>query len=78
MARIDEDDPEVVSKGVPLFVAALKSPKSFVRHEAADSLAELGPLAKSALPALQEAAKDHDPSVAEAARIAIQKIRDTP
>ena len=78
LARIDEDDPEVVSKGVPLFVAALKSPKSFVRHEAADSLAELGPLAKSALPALQEAAKDHDPSVAEAARIAIQKIRDTP
>ena len=78
LAGIDEDDPEVVSKGVPLFVAALKSPKSFVRHEAADSLAELGPLAKSALPALQEAAKDHDPSVAEAARIAIQKIRDTP
>ena len=78
LARIDEDDPEVVSKGVPLFVAALKSPKSFVRHEAADSLAELGPLAKSALPALQEAAKDHDPSVAEAARIAIQKTRDTP
>ena len=39
---------EVVAKGIPLFIAALKSPKPFVRHEAADSLAELGPLAKSA------------------------------
>ncbi|MEC8337237.1 MAG: HEAT repeat domain-containing protein [Planctomycetota bacterium] len=74
LARIDEDDPEVVAKGIPLFIAALKSPKPFVRHEAADSLAELGPLAKPALAALQEAAKDHDPSVAEAAQQAIQII----
>ena len=63
LARIDEDDPEVVAKGIPLFVTALKSPRPFVRHEAADSLAELGPLAK-----------DHDPSVATAAKEAIRKI----
>ena len=74
LARIDEDDPEVVAKGIPLFVAALKSPRPFVRHEAADSLAELGPLAKSALPALREAAKDDDPSVSTAAKEAIRKI----
>ena len=74
LARIDEDDPVVIEKGIPLFVTALKNPQPFVRHEAADSLAELGPLAKSALPALEQAAKDHDPSVAEAAKAAIKKI----
>jgi len=75
LARIDEDDPDVVQKGIPLFIKALKSQEPFVRHEAADSLAELGPLAKSALPELEQAAKDHNPSVAEAAKAAIEKIR---
>ena len=74
LARIDEDDPVVIEKGIPLFIKALKHPEPFVRYEAADSLAELGPLAKSALPALEQAAKDHDPSVAEAAKAAIKKI----
>ncbi len=74
LARIDEDDPEVIAKGIPLFITALKNPRPFVRHEAADSLAELGPLAKSALPALKQVAKDDDPSVAEAAKEAIKKI----
>jgi HEAT repeat protein len=74
LARIDEDDPDVVNKGVPLFVRGLKSQQAFVRHEAADSLAELGPLAKVALPDLAEAAQDKDPSVAEAAKAAIKKI----
>ena len=74
LARIDEDDPEVVSKGIPLFIKALQSPEPFVRHEAADSLAELGPLAKSAIPALEQATKDTEPSVADAAKEAIKKI----
>lgn len=75
LARIDEDDPDVVNKGVPLFVQSLDSKQSFVRHEAADSLGELGPLAKSALPALEKTAQDKDPEVAEAAKAAIKKIR---
>lgn len=74
LARIDEDDPDVVAKGIPLFVKALKSPEPFVRHEAADSLAELGSLAKPALPDLERAAQDKNQSVAEAAKAAIKKI----
>ena len=74
LSRIDEDDPEVVEKAIPLFMKALESKQPFVRHEACDSLAEMGPLAAEALPALEKAALDKNTNVAEAAKAAIKAI----
>ena len=75
LARIDEDDPDVVAKAIPLFLKGLESKEPFVRHEACCSLAKMGPLAAEALPALEKAALDKDKSVSEAATAAIKAIK---
>lgn len=51
---------------VALLVKALKDKNPWVRREAAAFLAELGPVAKNALPALTEAVNDEDEEVCKA------------
>lgn len=75
LAMIDADDPDLISKGVPLFVEALDSQNANVRREAAIALGKLGQPAKSALPALKKATGDKNPEVAKAAEAAIKIIQ---
>jgi HEAT repeat protein len=60
--------------GVPTLAAAVKAGNRFTRRHAITSLAALGKTAQPALPALREAAKDMDASIAAAASRAIQRI----
>jgi HEAT repeat protein len=60
--------------GVPTLAAAVKAGNRFTRRHAITSLAALGAAARPALPALREAAKDMDASIAAAANRAIQRI----
>jgi len=62
------------AEGVAALAKALKDTWGGVRCEAALQLGKRGPVAKDALPALQEALKDPLGVVHEAAREAIQKI----
>jgi HEAT repeat protein len=59
---------------VELLAEALSKQQFFVRIEAANALANLGPAAKAALPALKKAANDPVPAVQDAVSKAIQKI----
>jgi HEAT repeat protein len=64
------EDPAPV---VPALVRALKDPEARVRQEAADALEHLGPKAREAIPALQEAARtDADPGVRREANEALR------
>jgi flagellar motility protein MotE (MotC chaperone) len=67
LARIGGD-------AVPVLVYQLAHPRPDVRKWAATMLGELGPVAKEAIPPLQDALKDRDPAVGTAARSALDKI----
>jgi hypothetical protein len=60
---------------VDAWKADLASPSSEKRIQAAKELANIGPSAKSALPALESMASDRNPQAAAAARDAISRIR---
>ncbi len=57
-------------------VAALKDEASEVRAASAEALGNIGPGAKSALPALEAATADPDKNVAAAARVSLGRISD--
>jgi HEAT repeat protein len=57
-----------------VLVYQLAHPRPDVRKWAATMLGELGPVAKEAIPPLQDALKDRDPAVGTAARSALDKI----
>lgn len=59
---------------VPQLVEALTSPNPTLRHQAADTLARIGPSAKDAVPALVKAMEDQDPTVRKAAARALGQI----
>jgi HEAT repeat protein len=74
LALIDPGDAEVAKKSVPLLRIALADPEAEIRHQAAVALGKLGPLAKPAAAALQEARRDPDPQVCAAAAKALKAI----
>lgn len=74
LALIDPSDADVAKKSVPLLCAALADSEAGIRHQAAVALGKLGPLAKTAVPALQKAQRDADPEVAAAAGAALKAI----
>jgi HEAT repeat protein len=60
---------------LPVLEQGLAAPEAIKRRGAAETLAELGPLAKPAAPALEKASKDPDKSVSEEATKALAAIR---
>jgi HEAT repeat protein len=60
---------------IPAVVGALKDRDAGVRAEAALALINLGPAAKEAEPALEEASKDSDATVRGYAKKALERIR---
>lgn len=59
---------------VPKLVEALKSSNPMLRHQAADTLARIGPSAADAVPALIDAMTDQDPLVRKACARALGQI----
>ena len=74
LTKIDPS-PTTAAKVVPLFTAGLAAPEPAIRRGAAESLGEMGTLAKGALPALERAEQDQDASVRDAATRAIAMIQ---
>ena len=76
----DDDDPKKKKTGPPMVdgLKALKHADPKVRYRAAHTLAELGPLAKFALPELRELLEDQNPMVRLKAAEALWKIDKTP
>ena len=64
-------DPDLI---VPAMIGAVKDDHHYVRARAVRVLEALGPVAKAALPVLQEATKDSDADVRAHAKDAIQRI----
>jgi HEAT repeat protein len=60
--------------GVPALGEAVKQGNSLTRRVAINQLAELGDVAKPAIPALQEATKDKDPAISRLANRTIRLI----
>jgi HEAT repeat protein len=60
---------------VDAWLPDLSNPSADKRINAAKELGNMGPAAKSALPALEKLASDKNPSVAAAAKSAIAAIR---
>jgi HEAT repeat protein len=60
---------------LPALVAALHDDNASVRAGAAATLAQLGPDAREALEAVEEACRDTDEAVRKQAETAVQKIR---
>jgi len=74
LAHVDPEDAAVAKKSVPLLLVGLKDAESAIRLQAAKALGLLGPLAKGAVEALQEARNDRDEQVREAAGNALKAI----
>ena len=69
-------DPRRVEYSVPSLVTTLREDKDpNMRYWAAESLGKFGPEAQAAVPALQEAAKDSETEVRDAAATATKQIR---
>ena len=64
--------------GVPVLIQALQNPTWLVRWWAALGLADLGPTARDAVPALQRRLEDEKIGVREAAASALTRITGTP
>lgn len=62
---------------VPALIELLKAPDSRIRWNGTTALAEIGPAAEAALPALEKLLQDSDKEVREAAAKAIEKINTT-
>ena len=78
LAHIDENKAGVAKKVLPLLIETLNSGVPLLRAEAVNTLAALGPAAKSALPALKKLADDPDPRVAQAVAVALEQIGNKP
>lgn len=74
LARIQPKSAPVAAKTLPLLVAGLSSPSPAARQAAAEALASLGPLAKSAEPSLKKASADSDQNVRDAAAKALAAV----
>jgi HEAT repeat protein len=70
-----DPSPETVAHTLPVLVAGLTSPTALSRRGSAESLGELGVKANAAIPLLEEAAKDSDPTVRAAVAQALAQIR---
>ena len=66
---------KAAAKAVPVLVAGLSDALPETRKAAAESLGDLGPLAREAVPALQKAAKDDAKAVREAAAKALKAVQ---
>jgi HEAT repeat protein len=74
LTQIRPASADVAAKTLPVLIAGLSSPQPISRQSAAEALANLGPLAKSAVPALQKAAADKDKNVSATAAKALAAI----
>jgi HEAT repeat protein len=74
LAQGDALSADLASQAVPVLIAGLKSPTAEARQGAAEALGRLGKLAASAVPALEAAREDEDPSVRDAAQAALAAI----
>ncbi len=72
------DDPKKKKDPVPEGLKALQHPDAKVRYRAAQTLADLGPLARFAAPELREALKDQNALVRVKVAEALWKIDKTP
>lgn len=75
LIKIRGPSAETAAQVVPELLIGLESPLSKSRQAAAETLAGLGPLATSAIPQLERAAKDDDENVRSAAANAIEAIQ---
>lgn len=73
-----KDDPKKKKIDEPEGLKALQHPEAAVRYRACQTLADLGPLAKFAVPELKETLKDKSPVVRVKAAEALWKIDKTP
>ncbi|MGH7201846.1 MAG: HEAT repeat domain-containing protein [Planctomycetaceae bacterium] len=64
-----------IETGLPVLTAALRHPERGTANSAADFLARIGPPAKDAVPALEEATKHNDAHISKAALEALRRIR---
>ncbi len=74
LARIDPKCADTSTKSVPMLIKAADHHNLKIQLEAIETLGCLGPLAKSALPALKKLAEDDDKLVSEEAAKAIKAI----
>jgi HEAT repeat protein len=76
LVHIQPKDLKLQVLAVPLLAKALdESDRERVKVEVANTLGEIGPAAKPAIPALEKAAKDPSPAVSAAATEALKKVR---
>ena len=73
-AVVSETLVRIGAEAVPSLVYQLAHQRADVRQWAAVMLGELGPTAKEAIPPLQDALKDQDAKVRDAARRALEKV----
>jgi HEAT repeat protein len=76
LTELESPTPATNERLSPVLVRGLEDPLPQTRRVAAEALANLGPLAKDALPALETASKDSDEPVRQAALEALRSIRE--
>lgn len=74
LATLGEIRPEQANKIVEILTIGLSDSRPMVRRESAVALGELGSVADSARTALEKLCEDHDESIAQAAKMAIDRI----
>jgi HEAT repeat protein len=74
LAHIFPDNERIQRRAIPVFTQALSDSREHIRAEMATALGDIGPAAKSALPALKKATEDEFAEVRAAAKAAIKKI----
>ncbi len=74
LVQIEGKSAEVASKVLPELAAGLRSSQPKSRQMAAETLGNLGPFAKNSLGQLEQATKDADAAVRDAAAAAIKSI----
>ncbi len=77
-AQKDDDSKKKKPDSIPEGLKALQHPDAKVRYRAAQTLADLGPVAKFAVPDLREALKDKNAAVRVKVAEALWKIDKTP
>jgi HEAT repeat protein len=74
LATLGEVRPGIAEKIVEILTSGLSDSRPMVRRESAIALGELGPLAASARPTLVKLGEDKDESIAQAAKMAVDRI----